>query len=134
MGSTVNFDRQSRRRAVEIANKTGNYLLGPEMEIRNRVTPKRTPEHSFLRHHCFAQLLGQFELVAGHWLASCNWNLSPRPSPFRRGEQTSGFGDCLVSHPLTLQLPGRLCPSPFRERVARSAGRGYVSSDFATVS
>jgi hypothetical protein len=52
------------------------------VEIGNGVAPKRTPKHSFLRHHYFAQLLGQFQLSASHWLASRNWeiwNLSPGP-------------------------------------------------------
>jgi len=94
--TTVDFDRKLSGIAVEVYDKSFNYLLTPEVESVERVSPKGLPENSLGRGHFAAQLFGERQLAglntldASYFTAMCHW-LSPMPknltpNPFPRGK------------------------------------------------
>ena len=63
MGTPIDFDRQSNRRAIEIENVDACRMLTPELETIGALA-KNAPKHRFWKTHLAAQLASAFESLA----------------------------------------------------------------------
>lgn len=77
MGTPIDFDCQSNRRAIEIEDVDTCRMLTPELETI-RPLPENAPEHSLWKAHLAAQLARSFQ--------SLPWPVDHRADPPRHGE------------------------------------------------